>query len=95
MANVTSKRYKDGSCECEVFGTIASPITVGSGTISLTHSLGGIPDVVQVTPVAGYVIWCTAATASALTIGGGNASATAIVVAKRAVKSGDITETAT
>lgn len=95
MADVTGAKFKEGSSECEVLGSIASPITVGNGTITLTHSLGVTPDVVQVTSVAGYVVYCSAASATTITLGGGNSSATAVVVVKKVMRSGDITETAT
>ena len=46
MGSATAKKYKAGSVILETFKDVGA----GSSQISLTHTLGRIPDIVIITP---------------------------------------------
>lgn len=86
---VVGKLYKEGSTECEVI----TGITVGNGTVTVTHSLGGTPNVVQITQKSDDIIFVASVGASSLTLTGGDAAAACELVLKRIMPSASITET--
>ena len=92
MASVTGYKFKEGSTECEMFTDV--PAT--SSEISLTHSLGAVPDEVVITPKTAYHTYESKARTNKLVyIHGTTGTSTCDVVVKLHTKSAGITETTT
>ncbi len=92
MGSATAKKYKAGSVILETFKDVGA----GSSQISLTHTLGRIPDIVIITPKTQYFVYeSQARTASLVYLTGTTGTSTCDVTLGIFEDYGSITETTT
>ena len=75
--------------------TIAAITVATTGGTAVTHGLGVIPDTVVINPTSQYHVWTISSTATTITLGSANASATCDIIARAGSNPGTITETVT